>query len=531
MAKQKVLFISLFLSFIISFSQTRPPYQWDTQYLDANDMKVSFNSGGDMSWDLFGEPGFEVPKGSGKHCIFAGSPWIGGIDNTSQLRVAGQTYRQSGHDFWPGPTGNNLDSAYFARYTRIWKVNKTEIDNHRLNFGQVGYVMPTDIAEWPAHGDVSNGEPAFLAPYVDANLNGTYDPTNGDYPNVPGDQALYMIYSDFHFPNTEVPGERVMVDIHTIAYVFEAGSRDPLNQTLFLNHRIVNRSGINYNEFMLAQWADVEIGFFQDDYVGCDTLINAFFAYNGDDFDDTPSGYGYQPPAVGYVFLNQKMDYFRSYDNDFTSSGNPTLATHYYGYMKNYWPDGSPLTLGGNGKNGTISTNYMYSGNPLDSTTWSEVSAFSFPNDRRALGSTGPHTLPNGGEICLDLAIVFARADTGNNLSSVVMLKDRIQQIQAFYDSSQLSCPQAPNVSIDDELSSSPTFQLYPNPTKSELFLSLQERQAHIEIFDMQGKVLLKDDVRGVLERKWDIGDWARGMYLVKIQTPGGSWTRKIVKE
>ncbi|MEZ4830315.1 MAG: hypothetical protein R3C61_29120 [Bacteroidia bacterium] len=41
----------------------------------------------------------KVPKGSNRHSMFASSLWIGGLDESGQLRVAAQTYRQSGIDF------------------------------------------------------------------------------------------------------------------------------------------------------------------------------------------------------------------------------------------------------------------------------------------------------------------------------------------------------------------------------------------------------------------------------------------------
>ena len=55
-----------------------------------------------MWWNL-SDGKYEIPKNSGKHSMFAGSLWIGGLDDDDQLKVAAQTYRQSGNDFWPGP--------------------------------------------------------------------------------------------------------------------------------------------------------------------------------------------------------------------------------------------------------------------------------------------------------------------------------------------------------------------------------------------------------------------------------------------
>ena len=53
---------------------------------------------GDMWWDL-ANAAYEIPKGSGLNSIFAGSLWMGGVDVGGQLKVAAQTYRQTGNDF------------------------------------------------------------------------------------------------------------------------------------------------------------------------------------------------------------------------------------------------------------------------------------------------------------------------------------------------------------------------------------------------------------------------------------------------
>ena len=53
---------------------------------------------------------YRVPKDApdeelNKLRIFAGSIWLGGVDELGQLKVAAQTYRQTGADFWPGSFG------------------------------------------------------------------------------------------------------------------------------------------------------------------------------------------------------------------------------------------------------------------------------------------------------------------------------------------------------------------------------------------------------------------------------------------
>lgn len=78
--------------------------------VESGNIKTTMLNAGDMFWNL-NDARFEVPKGSGKHSIFAGAMWFGGIDQaTGQLALSAQTFRQGtpdDADFWPGPLGTN----------------------------------------------------------------------------------------------------------------------------------------------------------------------------------------------------------------------------------------------------------------------------------------------------------------------------------------------------------------------------------------------------------------------------------------
>ena len=61
--------------------------------LSINNVRATILGGGDMWWDL-NTARYEVPKGSNKHSMFAGSLWLGGVDEGNQLKLAAMTYRQ-----------------------------------------------------------------------------------------------------------------------------------------------------------------------------------------------------------------------------------------------------------------------------------------------------------------------------------------------------------------------------------------------------------------------------------------------------
>src|SRR5690606_14892407 len=72
-----------------------------TVQLDVNNVRADLYNTGQLFYPA--GPGYEVPKGSGNHAIFATGLWIGGLAD-GELRMAAATYAQVGEDyeFFPG---------------------------------------------------------------------------------------------------------------------------------------------------------------------------------------------------------------------------------------------------------------------------------------------------------------------------------------------------------------------------------------------------------------------------------------------
>ena len=162
--------------------------------LDINNVRAIILVGGDMWWDL-NNARYEVPQGQGKHAIFAGSLWIGGIDADKQLKVAAQTYRQMGaNDFWPGPLDNfgYTDASICAKWNNHFELSKIEVDFFIANPANVTLA----IQEWPAKNNPYNTDVGnrSLAPFVDVNGDGDYNTDDGDYPDIvlPGSPTMIV---------------------------------------------------------------------------------------------------------------------------------------------------------------------------------------------------------------------------------------------------------------------------------------------------------------------------------------------------
>ncbi len=119
-------------------------------YLDINNIKARFDAYGSLFSSSPAGHGFEVPKGSGTHTFAGSALWIGGYDAGNVLKLAGQTYKQRGTDFFPGPLTMlaTTDSLTMLAYNKVWKINKCTIDSFKtycLTGLPVGYVTPSVI--------------------------------------------------------------------------------------------------------------------------------------------------------------------------------------------------------------------------------------------------------------------------------------------------------------------------------------------------------------------------------------------------
>ncbi|MBI5539547.1 MAG: hypothetical protein HY951_05775, partial [Bacteroidia bacterium] len=413
------------LNELIEFKKwTIPPFRYD--YLDTNNISAGINSCGLLFENPNNTGAFHVPKNTGASSLFASSIWFGGFDQNNLLHLAAMRFLNYPNDIWPGPLLSNTNTyTGDSIWNRIWKISKSEIDFHILNYNQSGYIIPKSILEWPAP----------TADYIDFNGNNLYDPQNGDYPLIRGDQAILSIFNDLADMHSS-GGLPLGVEVHSLSYSFNSND-SALANTVFNNYKIYNYSSNNYNDFYIGIYSDIDVGEALNDYIGCDSAISLYYGYNAVTND---AQYGSHVPAQGVVFLSSPMYSFNYYNNISSMLGDPGNSTEYYNVLNGYWKDGTPYTYGGNGYGGTVYTNYCYSSDPNNPLGWSEVTEGNAPGDRRGVGTVGPFTLLAGKALCLDVAFPNAIDYFGNNLSSVSLLKERTSQIINFYNSQGWIC-------------------------------------------------------------------------------------------
>ena len=484
---------------------------------------------------------FEAPKNSEKSTLFASNFWMGGMDEQNVLHLAAQQFCQRGQDFFVGPItndyevigGENIPSGtYLQKYDHTWKVTKEEIEYHKAHYTDDGYVIPWGIANWPAHGRTQFGESAQLAPYINVSGNSSYTPASGDYPKIRGDEAVLFMLNDALDKHTESGATNALgMEILGMAYAYNSPD-SALQNTIFLSYLLKNKSLNNYKDFYFGFLSDFDIGNSTDDYVGCDSVLNLAYGYNGYSIDigsghGTP--YGEHPPAQGTLFLNQKMNAFLYYNNDDSPIGDVKIPSDYYNMLQAKWKDGTPATYGGTGYNpgSTHYTHFIFSGDPDTETGWTELTSSgsgfdpNMPGDRRGVMSSGPFTLPAGETMCFDLALPFARDYAGDNTSSVTLLKERAKAIQQFYNNQNYGDACALTFGITENKAINDKLLVYPNPSSGKFTITCETAIANIELYDMVGRKVYADNPK--VQTVQVNAQLSKGLYIYRVNLEDNS--------
>lgn len=319
--------------------------------------------------------------------------------------------------------------------------------------------------------------------------------------------------------HTESGGQSISVEVHGMAYWLNCQDDTALNHTLFMEYNMINRSENSYDDFYFGGWADFDLGNGSDDYIGSDPMRNLFFAYQADSYDEdgaSVEGYGYHSPTQGIRIVdgiemdsdnadnspslgefgnyngfgmddgsidNEKLGLssFMYHLNTAGAMGDPSIATDYFGFMRNRWRDGTPTTFGGNGydalNQNAIPARFMFTDSSdidfystygidtMSSPNWHEMAAGNLGGDRRGVGATGPFTFEAGSTKSITLAFVFAQK-MNDRLGAVDKIKAYSDHIQDVYNAAETDCgPFDIQTELGQEEVQQSSIQVFPNPT------------------------------------------------------------------
>lgn len=492
-------------------------------YLEINNVRAKLLNGGDMFWEIFGDRNgsYEIPKGSGKNSLFTAALMMTGYDAGGTLYSAGQTYRQRGLDFWPGPLNQNaeIDSLNCLEWDKMFNMYKTEIMDAKNGRG-----VSFNIAKWPSQ----------YAPFKDMNSDGIYDPSQGDYPvlnantpdNIP-DQMVFWIFNDKGNNHTAYPGGSSLgVEIHATAYAYASKKSEVINNSTIYKYRIFNKSVNTYQDFRVGKFLDPDVGIPDDDYVGCDVSRSLFYAYNATNYDDPSAstnvkGYGDSPPAVGIKILNtDKNDNglplgMGSYMH-FTNQGIPRIdadpmdAIELARYFRSLWADGQHLVYGTpSGRDGNDNCNFAFPGttDPAGRPNWVESQT---PGDRRSIFSTNSKTFEPGGVTEFEFAVVWAHDTPGTAQSNIAKLQLSSDTLYQAYLSN------FSNFSTGIQQTKK-QLQVFPNPSADFIYVKGLVEKTEVKIYTSGGKLIKTQTI--FVEEKIDIKSLPSGVYFIQSET------------
>ena len=463
--------------------------------LNINNVRARLLNGGDMWWD-FSDGRYVVPNvpagQTAVSSLFAGAVWLGGFDDGGNLKLAAQTYRSSGNDYWPGPLEPNSGETTNEQCSR-WDIHFTvygaTIYQHIGAFAGDGFDcanVPNELKRWPGRGN-----PFFadfygwelpnqpLAPFYDENNDGVYNPCDGDFPIIEvrgcaagtrsaasiADQMTFWIYNDNGNIHTQTTGDPIRMEVQVQAFGY--ATSDEINDMTFYRHKLINRANSPVDSTYFTMWVDGDLGCYLDDYVGADTTRSLGVYYNENAVDGdggcagTPS-YGENPPMLGIDYFRGPLDengveigmssftYYINGGGGVPGMSDPQNAVEYYNYMTGTWRDGLPFTVGGNGYGGTVPTKYVYVEDPTVGGGNSMCAQGVTSADLRTLQSSGPFRLDPGAVNELIIGIAWVPEITDYPCPSFKKLLTADDLAQALFDNcfKIIDGPDAPDMDI-----------------------------------------------------------------------------------
>jgi hypothetical protein len=535
-------------------AQTLCSFPQSRDSLNINNIKARISNSGDLFTDGQNAKYTYTPAG-GVGSIFAASLWMGGVDQGGNLKLAAMNYRIANKtEYAAGPlnaTTGATDASTCSNWDRLFGTTKTRIDAFLANLPAF-VANPAsaidqfpDIMGWPAIGNPHfSGIYNFtlptnqgLAPFVDTNLDGIYNPLSGDFPAVElqgkapfvPDQILWCVFNDVGAAHLLSGGNSIGMEIQLTSWAFATQNGAPFSNSVFTSHKMIYRGSDLLSDFFIGVWTDFDLGCYLDDYIGCTPASNTFFAYNQDAVDGQPGincngvpTFGTETPVQTATFLNTSMDKFIAYNSPDVGSPNvattdPTLTVEYNNYLTGRWRDGLPLTVGDNGydPSNSIPTDFIFPDDPSDPAGWSMCTANLPFGDRRTVASHRIGELSPGAISELTMAWTLHPNIPGPcNLGNAMQ---EVTEIQDAYDNG------FNGVSGVFSLVPPSPVKVIPNPAQDAVVLDYgQLNIAAIRCFDMQGGLIFSQNNPNPGMQRIHTAAWPTGNYAVQLVTNSG---------
>ncbi len=490
-------------------------------FLNQNNLKGAINANG-LLFDSIGNVGMFTNRNNALFkLIKSAGIWLSATDSAGKLHLAAHNINGNNHDFWAGPIDlQNGQSANPTQWNKVYPISKNEINFHKQNHKNTGYVANSNILNWPGSSSSNYLKP--LAPFVDVEQNNKiYEPLKGDYPYINSDALVYSIYNDNYTSHTYSNGLPLGVEVHTSLYAFNS-TDSFLQNAVLARHIVYNRSQNNYANFRFSNVINFNIGNLDNEYLGTDVGTKTLFTIN----DTNEATFQNGLVSIGCILINKPLNSTMYYNNDnATINGKPTFAQDFNYLMQGKWKNGKQLTYGSDGIDGVGKARFVFpytSDNENGNLLWSEQSAGTTSAGKRlGILNTDSVKLNKGKFEVYDYVYFFVEKNNHNikhiNTFCVSLLKNLTNK----------------NVLNNDKKITLKTskINIYPNPTFSGQNITIDrnlEITCKINLIDNTGKVITEfylDKNENSINLPRNL---ASGIYFLNIKTLNTNQTEKI---
>ena len=461
MIKKGLLILSLVLSNIA---------QGQTAYTTlGSDHILRINSNGILGVDIDNLELASFSAGTSNAFLRQAGLWITAKDDQGNFHTAVQRLAsKDSFDFWPGPidtlTGQTGD---INAWDKVYPISKEDIANHLAHFRDDGYIASDKITNWPAEGN--SGFSKYLAPFIDYNLDGTYNPMDGDYPAIKGDDAVYCIFNDINDEHTASFGASLGIEVQMLAYTYAESS------SIYLEYYIINRRPRTYNDIKVGFFLDGECGLRTDNFAGTlEQYPQTIFVHNGDAMDE--GFFGNELPYVGVVFLNENLSKSISFTEGNGKNGRPEVNADFIRFSQGVWKDSTPLTFGSAGTNPGEETPFIFAQSSSNSNEiWTEMNEGNTPGSRTILGITQESELLPKGYIKRNFAIISGTVKSTESFATAI--KEKASTASKMWKENNTT-PIPLETNLHD---------VYPNPSSGSFTVTNLTKNSEIYITNNQG--------------------------------------------
>jgi hypothetical protein len=409
---------------------------------------------------------------------------------------------------------------------------------------------------------------------VDLNNNGVWD-KNEDMPYLLGDRTNWTVFNDGQPGNQRVRFAGVDPQGIEIQQTVFASSLPELENVLFIRYKITNKGTVSnvLDSVILGFWSDPDLGAdFDDDLVGCDTLLQSSICYNESDIDTTNNpgipSFGHTPPAFFTTLLqgaqtegtlndtayvkrgpqfeeefipgkkNTVINAFVHYVSSDPLRGDPNDENELRNYMRGRFKLGQVFNpcepdpwggLFGGVDCSKINLPFWYSGDPVTNFGWICTTG----TDQRMLLSTEPFTLVKDNPVEVIYAYILGRGT--DRLNSIIIARENVQKVMQEYlnnFSSLAYNPGEPPLVLNNyEL-----YQNYPNPFNPSTTIRydvFEDGIVTLKIYDILGQ-----EVRTLVnefqpQRRYEVqfnsAGLASGVYIYRLQVNDYVQSKKMM--